>query len=149
MKLVVDRGYNLETRNEALEVFKYLRKELSDKGHSVVDSTPEKWSNIGDFLYKTAISANNMKGDLFLSLKIEKGEQRRCVVYIKDDKNFNSKIMKLLENYGFETLVIPTIDNLYLFKNIKYSSVIITVTIMEIDDVEEISKAILDAIINR
>lgn len=149
MKLVVDRGYNLETRNEALEVFKYLRKELSDKGHSVVDSTPEKWSNIGDFLYKTAISANNMKGDLFLSLKIEKGEQRRCVVYIKDEKIFNPKAMKELEKYGFETSVIPTIENLYLFKNIKYSSVIISFTITQNKDAEDIRKTILDAILDR
>lgn len=147
MKLVVDRGYNLETRNEALEVFKHLRKELSDKGNSVVDSTPEEWSNIGDFLYKTAISANNMKGDLFLSLKIEKGEQRRCVVYLKDEKTFNSKVMKELEKNGFETVIIPTIENLYLFKNIKYSSVIMSFTIIENEDTEAISKTILDAIL--
>lgn len=147
MKLVVDRGYNLETIEEALEAFKYLRKELSSRGHSVVDSTPEKWSNIGDFLYKTAIQVNNMKGDLFLSLKIDKGEERRCVVYLKDEKWFDSKVMKELEKNGFETSIIPTIENLYLFKNIKYSSVIITFTIVEKEDIDLISKNIIDAII--
>lgn len=147
MKIVVDRGDNLETRNEVLEIFKYLRKELNDKGHLAVDSTPETWSNMGDFLYKTAINANNMKGDLFLSLKIEKGEKKHCVVYLKDNKNFNWKVIKDLDKYGFETTIIPTIENLYLFKNIKYSSVIIKFTSIEKEDIEIISKTILDAII--